>query len=1216
MAVNIQGNQIVSTASKPNIDADYGPYTGGTLQEALNNAESALKYKKSEGKTIGIKVGTNSIIEYWYKLGTNNELNLTEKTPDLSSKQDVITDNNPLDADLVDDSNSTNKFVSSTEKTIWNGKQNALNSIQLTNIDKGGTALQPSSTSGLLKNDGTVDTETQTKAANAIQMPDGATEEKVLGYENGAIKWVPKPSNGQDGEDGLSAFQLAQQEGFSGDINAWLASLKANIGAFKFVATESAALSFFNSIGDSYNGTIDDVTASVDTKATILLMNDANPATKTMMITTEDDGNGGYIFVYAGNLNNAISSNVLTENSVDNTKLANPKSNDLAKAKDVMDVKQMLGVGVTLKETKVQLVENTNWFANYKVDATGKIVTTAGTPANAIFIYPVTGYKRVRVLGGISSSSTFDLGYGFTAEPIDTSAMTNLQLDVSSPFIKDADTSGKYEYIIDVPTGMNYLVFTIYRYSNIVPIEEFYCYLQSGDTVLDKIPETVEYNLPIKDATIPSFDFIEKLNEDCYDVVTLTNIAGKPKIRYSIQPSGKYGTLSTSSHACIYVVNTEIVYLNTSSWAYLAFVSGSNPSSGGDLMLVDGESVKTIGAGERYYKVPKDAKLLLICNTNGVYPDEIKLFNKKEVNKQPIKPVVEYNNVRGTTHSSGVKGFVTRLEPKKKYNLFFKGSGSAVKYVKLIDDIPATTELNTQTVSVADKRIEITPTQSCYLEVTKSTGVSVLETVTVEEVIDDVDFKCEVNDFRSKAVQEASLSGLTFVNGQAIQEINVLKRAKQFTDIVWEPKSTFYGKTRDRVYTGGVVQRNGIPYSNNFTDYKIVGQTVSIHTFMTAINNPYSMIYTERVKDGDSESVWGRTYYGPNGYAYYGAVCCSFTSWCHGFKGNLGNPGYIWFSRYFGLTKAYDIRGKFDFNLLRVGDVLNSWKHAVIITGITRGENGEVTKIHLAECGGEVGNVGGCHVFPNTPTQFKTTMRTSATDPMDIMTLYRANGLYRNTEYTPTPYVVLDGETAQTVVYNNDICTVYGDKASLAEGYKVVLNYDLDGNHSDWTAIEVYKDDALFGTYLLSGIDQSALPEGQRGHALDLGDELTAGMYKARMTDGTNYSDYTYWEIVSNDVDVESLGEGKYHITNNTGKEMIDCVIGIYRRDALGMERADISYPLKLEDIQANQFTMNLRAWLQATNKSVALPYVIKLVLQGEYTGVATAVIQLPDIDY
>ena len=45
---------------------------------------------------------------------------------DISGKQDVIDSSHKLSSDLVDDTGHTNKFVTSTEKSTWNGKQDAL----------------------------------------------------------------------------------------------------------------------------------------------------------------------------------------------------------------------------------------------------------------------------------------------------------------------------------------------------------------------------------------------------------------------------------------------------------------------------------------------------------------------------------------------------------------------------------------------------------------------------------------------------------------------------------------------------------------------------------------------------------------------------------------------------------------------------------------------------------------------------------------------------------------------------------------------------------------------------------------------------------------------------------------------------------------------------------------------------------------------------------
>lgn len=51
----------------------------------------------------------------------------------ISGLQAEITAQNPLSADLVDDTNATNKFTNATEKQTWNGKQDAL--VVGTNLD-------------------------------------------------------------------------------------------------------------------------------------------------------------------------------------------------------------------------------------------------------------------------------------------------------------------------------------------------------------------------------------------------------------------------------------------------------------------------------------------------------------------------------------------------------------------------------------------------------------------------------------------------------------------------------------------------------------------------------------------------------------------------------------------------------------------------------------------------------------------------------------------------------------------------------------------------------------------------------------------------------------------------------------------------------------------------------------------------------------------------
>ena len=64
--------------------------------------------------------------------GTSGVVDLGTVITDISGKQDVIDSSHKLDADLVDDTTSANKFVTASDKSTWSGKQDAL--VSGTNI--------------------------------------------------------------------------------------------------------------------------------------------------------------------------------------------------------------------------------------------------------------------------------------------------------------------------------------------------------------------------------------------------------------------------------------------------------------------------------------------------------------------------------------------------------------------------------------------------------------------------------------------------------------------------------------------------------------------------------------------------------------------------------------------------------------------------------------------------------------------------------------------------------------------------------------------------------------------------------------------------------------------------------------------------------------------------------------------------------------------------
>lgn len=248
------------------------------------------------------------------------------------TKQDVGLEN-------VNNTSDLDKPISTAVQEALSSKQNTISDLtEIRNgAQAGASAIQPVSgaTEGNIvifkANGGLADSQKKIadfatseqgeKADNAIPMPTG-TDGQILekdSNETSGVKWVNKPS------DGKSAYQLYVDGGGTLTQEQWLASLKANIGAFLFVPTDAAAVTAMATIGQTYSSAIDpqgkNVSPSQDTLSVILLMNDdATTPTKTMMIATQEvtpaTTPASYEFIYAGDLQSAMPSNVLTEDDI------------------------------------------------------------------------------------------------------------------------------------------------------------------------------------------------------------------------------------------------------------------------------------------------------------------------------------------------------------------------------------------------------------------------------------------------------------------------------------------------------------------------------------------------------------------------------------------------------------------------------------------------------------------------------------------------------------------------------------------------------------------------------------------------------------------------------------------------------------------------------------------------------------------------------------
>ena len=334
--------------------------------------------------------------------------------------------------------------------------------------------------------------------------------------------------------------------------------------------------------------------------------------------------------------------------------------------------------------------------------------------------------------------------------------------------------------------------------------------------------------------------------------------------------------------------------------------------------------------------------------------------------------------------------------------------------------------------------------------------------------------------------------------------LNVYKKAKQFELVKWTPKLDVPDNTHAVGFDAGT-EYQGLPYSSVKEKMKLVGFDVSLLTFMTAVNNKYSLFYTEDTNGNRSRSGYGFTYYGLGCGCYFGVVCNIFALHALGFKVPYNTMEFHYLADKGILEAAYDQSA----NGLELMDLLWQRGHCSLIDDIYKDMRGNIKQVYWNDSISPAPRS-----FALTADQFTRKM------VEDGVIIYHYKELYKNINYEPSPFVAVEDEViAEPFVYNNDICTYAGDYACFKVGEKIVLNYNLtDDSNFAYTGVNLYK---LSGTsYVQVGSTISV----DSSHKLDITSNLTGyGKYKACMTDGANESEPTFFEVVSHSVTYEDV---------------------------------------------------------------------------------------------
>ncbi len=296
-------------------------------------------------------------------------------------------------------------------------------------------------------------------------------------------------------------------------------------------------------------------------------------------------------------------------------------------------------------------------------------------------------------------------------------------------------------------------------------------------------------------------------------------------------------------------------------------------------------------------------------------------------------------------------------------------------------------------------------------------------------------------------------------------------RAKRISEISWTPKGAIPqiggGFLSEIVYTG-------IPYSSVKEFDKFIGQEVSFQTFISAVNNPRSVLYTERVDK--------RPYKGTNCASYYGTVCSMTVNYALG----LERPYGSWM--YENLPFIQRLNNQ-DFNAVAPGDIVWKKGHVVLITDVIKDAKGVVKELEILESN-SLGTSLLCYSIESFMNKWQDVewviYRDTSLGALDD----KHDSFLWNDDYL---YEI-----------NNDVCLSRGNWAAFREGEDIVVN--------------VLSDEYAFAELSLNGVVIETRPYEGTPDIVFSG--LGEGKYQLHLSNGNKVSKSVSFEVLKTQVSV------------------------------------------------------------------------------------------------
>ena len=308
-----------------------------------------------------------------------------------------------------------------------------------------------------------------------------------------------------------------------------------------------------------------------------------------------------------------------------------------------------------------------------------------------------------------------------------------------------------------------------------------------------------------------------------------------------------------------------------------------------------------------------------------------------------------------------------------------------------------------------------------------------------------------------------------------IESNDVLERAYRMATLEWSPIKPV-PRNGARVFPEGQIV-TGIPYSSVKEINTYLFQDVSYHTFMTAVHNPNSVLYTENISKAP--------YHGTNCASYYGAVCSSSVMCALG----ISIPYYT--SQIIELPSMERIEHQV-IDSLRVCDVIWKSGHVQMIFQVDN-RSDTLYQISTFESSGR-----SAHINHYSKEQFKK--------------MWEDNGYvgYRY-KYLVYSEVAREFRGFNTITYNEDLCPSKGDRSV----YRT----------TDTVAIDIFNPN--FDKIVLKKMNSTLFSSEEYSGGIHKYHDLRPGVYSVYLQNNEEKTAEVSFEIIEAEVSYSFSDDGK-----------------------------------------------------------------------------------------